>query len=94
MHRIGEVNFRDLTSLESLSLDRNFITKISNDDLNPLGQSTLLSSFSLVSNKIAEIDSRAFEHLHGLTILSIQNNELTTLEGGEKGNSLESASIF
>lgn len=67
--------FRDLTSLESLSLDRNFITEIDGDDLNYLSQSPSLSSLSFVSNKIAKIGNRAFEHLHALSILSLQNNE-------------------
>lgn len=65
-------------------MDRNYITKIGGDDLNQLSQSTMLSSLSLVSNKISEIESRAFENLHELSVLSLQNNELTTLEGDEK----------
>uniref|UniRef100_A0A914C1D2 Uncharacterized protein n=1 Tax=Acrobeloides nanus TaxID=290746 RepID=A0A914C1D2_9BILA len=76
---LKNVVLRDLSNLVSLSLDRNSITRISDDDLSDLSQSGRLTSLSIVSNKISEIESRAFEHVHELSILSLQHNELTQL---------------
>ncbi|VDK65182.1 unnamed protein product [Onchocerca ochengi] len=73
------ITLRDLRSLSLLSLDRNSITEILNGDLHSLGESVRLSTFSIAANNIAKIEARALEPIHQITVLSLQNNQLTSM---------------
>uniref|UniRef100_A0A915Q6F2 Leucine-rich repeat-containing N-terminal plant-type domain-containing protein n=1 Tax=Setaria digitata TaxID=48799 RepID=A0A915Q6F2_9BILA len=73
------ITLRDLRSLALLSLDRNSITEILNGDLHSLGESVRLSTFSVAANNIAKIEARAFEPIHQITVLSLQNNQLISV---------------
>jgi len=75
---LRNVSLRDLNRLALLSLDRNSITRIADDDFRQLA-STSLRHLSLAANQIAHIDTRAFESLHQLETLSLQNNQLVTI---------------
>jgi len=72
------VSLRDLNRLALLSLDRNSITRIADDDFRQLA-STSLRHLSLAANQIASIDVRAFDSLHQLETLSLQNNQLISI---------------
>ena len=76
---LKKVSLRDLPNLSVLSADRNQISRIGDNDLSALSQSSRLASLSLAENNISVIESRAFEHVHQLTVLSLQNNQLTSL---------------
>lgn len=80
IENLQQVALRDLPSLTYLSLDRNNIVHIGPDDFNGLGQSIRLMSLSLAENQIEDIDGRAFEPVHQIIALSLQNNLITSLK--------------
>ncbi|TKR68342.1 hypothetical protein L596_024336 [Steinernema carpocapsae] len=73
------VSLKDLSRLLILNFDSNSLKRIDNDDLNFLNQSPKIISFSLSRNKLVEIGERAFEPLHQLSVLNLDQNELTSL---------------
>lgn len=77
------LTLRDLRSLHVLSLDRNFIKQILDGDLHFLGESPRLTSFSIAANEITKIEPRALEPIHQITILSLQNNKLSSLSSSD-----------
>jgi|UniRef100_A0AC35FVJ4 Leucine-rich repeat (LRR) protein len=77
---LQKVSLRDLPSLTYLSMDRNNIKRIGQDDFSGLGQSIRLMSISLAENQIDDIDGRAFDPVHQIIALSLQNNLLKTLK--------------
>uniref|UniRef100_A0A7E4UXX0 LRRCT domain-containing protein n=1 Tax=Panagrellus redivivus TaxID=6233 RepID=A0A7E4UXX0_PANRE len=76
---LQNVTLRDLPDLSVLSIDRNQISRINDNDLSALSQSSRLASLSFANNNISVIEGQAFEHVHELTVLSLQNNELSSL---------------
>lgn len=89
---LRKVSLRDLPSLSVLSVDRNQISHIADSDLTSLSRSGRLTSLSLAENNISVIESHALEHVHQITALSLQNNELTSLRSSnDKGEGVEEA---
>jgi Leucine-rich repeat (LRR) protein len=80
LESLQKVSLRDLPNLTYLSLDRNMIQNIGHDDFSGLGQSIRLMSISLAENQIYNIDGRAFDPVHQIIALSLQNNFLKTLK--------------
>lgn len=79
INSLKKVSLRDLPSLSVLSMDRNTISRIGDNDLSSLSQSSRLASLSFAENNISVIEAQAFEHVHQLTVLSLQNNQLSSL---------------
>jgi Leucine-rich repeat (LRR) protein len=79
INSLKNVSLRDLPSLSVLSMDRNQISSIGDNDLSSLSQSSRLASLSFAENNISIIEGQAFEHVHQLTVLSLQNNQLSSL---------------
>jgi Leucine-rich repeat (LRR) protein len=79
INSLKNVSLRDLPSLSVLSMDRNQISSIGDNDLSSLSQSSRLASLSFAENNISVIEGQAFEHVHQLTVLSLQNNQLPSL---------------
>ncbi|KJH50739.1 leucine Rich repeat-containing domain protein [Dictyocaulus viviparus] len=76
---LNNVNLRDLPSLILLSLDRNSISEIADGELSGLARSTRLESFTIAANNISQISQRAFSPVQHLSVLALQNNQLTSL---------------
>ncbi|KAK0417666.1 hypothetical protein QR680_013137 [Steinernema hermaphroditum] len=76
---LKNVSLKDLTRLQVLSFDSNLLKRIDNDDLSSLSQSPRLLTLSLSRNKLAFIGDKAFEVLHQLTVLNLDQNELPAL---------------
>ncbi|KAM3724340.1 putative P-granule-associated protein [Dirofilaria immitis] len=83
LQSMKNITLRDLRSLALLSLDRNSITEILNGDLHSLGESVRLNTFSIAANNIAKIEARALEPVHQITVLSLQNNQLTSIASND-----------
>uniref|UniRef100_A0A914Z026 Uncharacterized protein n=1 Tax=Panagrolaimus superbus TaxID=310955 RepID=A0A914Z026_9BILA len=79
INSLKNVSLRDLPSLSVLSMDRNQISSIGDNDLSSLSQSSRLASLSFAENNISVIEGQAFEHVHQLTVLSLQYNQLSSL---------------
>uniref|UniRef100_A0A0K0DJ95 LRRCT domain-containing protein n=1 Tax=Angiostrongylus cantonensis TaxID=6313 RepID=A0A0K0DJ95_ANGCA len=79
LNSLNSVSLRDLPSLILLSLDRNSISEIGDGDLSGLARSTRLESLTIAANNISQISQRAFSSVQHLSVLAIQNNQLTTL---------------
>uniref|UniRef100_A0AC34RIT6 Uncharacterized protein n=1 Tax=Panagrolaimus sp. JU765 TaxID=591449 RepID=A0AC34RIT6_9BILA len=80
---LKKIILRDLPSLSVLAVDRNHIAHIGDNDLSSLSQSSRLASLSFAENNISVIEGQAFEHVHQLTVLSLQNNQLTSLTSSQ-----------
>ncbi|KAJ1360666.1 hypothetical protein KIN20_019693 [Parelaphostrongylus tenuis] len=79
LNSLSSVSLRDLPSLIFLSLDRNSISEIVDGELSGLARSTRLESLTIAANNISQISQRAFSSVQHLSVLAIQNNQLTTL---------------
>lgn len=82
---LQNVSLRDLPNLEVLTLDRNQIAQIGANDFSSLSQSRRMKSLSLSGNKISTIDAHAFKPLISLTVLSLQDNQISSLSGTSDG---------
>ncbi|KAH7731557.1 CBR-PAN-1 protein [Aphelenchoides avenae] len=78
---LQNVSLRDLPAIEVLTLDRNQITVIGGNDFSSLSQSRHMKSLSLSGNKISTIDADAFKPLGSLAVLSLQDNQISSLSG-------------
>uniref|UniRef100_F1KXW4 Leucine-rich repeat-containing protein 15 n=1 Tax=Ascaris suum TaxID=6253 RepID=F1KXW4_ASCSU len=80
---LKNISLRDLINLSVLSFDRNSITQIADGDLHSLAESVRLNLLSVAANKIAKIGPRALEPIHQLKVLSLENNQLTSLSSND-----------
>ncbi|CAD5216785.1 unnamed protein product [Bursaphelenchus okinawaensis] len=85
LQSMKSVTLKSIPKLSTLNFDNNNIVQIASNDMDYLTESRELNSLSFVANNMTHIDASAFRYCPKLTILSLQNNNLTSLSSVPKG---------
>ncbi|CAD5222310.1 unnamed protein product [Bursaphelenchus xylophilus] len=85
LQAMSNVALKKLPQLTTLNVDNNNIVQLAAKDLDELVESPQLNSLSFVANNMTHIDASAFRFCPKVTVLSLQNNNLTSLSSVPKG---------